>query len=141
MVNLHGITLLCSIAVSLLVVISILGLAHLTVNNNLDADQNNVRTSLQNENPSIGSIKILNHQMTKPILGNEIVKGQIKNTGSGQIRYATIKVNFYKDGNLIYSGSINLNDIASGETSSFEVTYEGPDDSPDSYDIALGPSL
>ncbi len=141
MVNLQSVTLLCSIAVSLLVVISILGIANITANYNLGADQNNIRASLQNGNPSGGSITVLNHQMTKPILGNEIGKGQIKNTGSSQIRYATIKVTFYKDGNLIYSGSTNLNDIAPGETRGFEVAYRGSDNSPDSYDVTLGPYL
>lgn len=141
MVNLRSITLLCSIAVSLLVVISILGLAHLTANYNLSADQNNVRASLQNGNPSSGTLTILNHQMKKPIFGNEIVKGQVQNTGSGQLRYASINVNFYKDGKLIYSGSTTLNCIAPGEIRDFEVAYRGPDNSPDSYDIASGPSL
>ncbi len=137
----RSITLLCSITVSLLVVISVLGLAHLNANSNLSVDQNNLRAALQGENPSSGSLTILNHQITKPIFGNEMVKGQVKNTGSGSLRYATIKVNFYKEGNLVYSGSTTLNNIAPDEIMDFEVAYRGPDNSPDSYDIAPGPSL
>lgn len=140
MVNLQSITLLCSIAVSLLVVISILGLAHLNTSYNLNLDQNNVRASLQNGNISSGNLKILNHQITKPIFGNEIVKGQVKNTGSGLIRYATITVNFYKEGRFICSSSINLLNIAPDEIRDFEVPYQGHNSSPDSYEIASGPS-
>ena len=137
MVNLRSITLLCSIGMSLIIVTSILGLAHLTANQNLGANQNNVRSSLQNVNPSSENLKILNHQMTKPLFGSELVKGQVKNIGPTLLRYATINVNFYKNGNLIYTGSVTLNNIAPGEVKDFEVAYRGPDNSPDSYDLSL----
>jgi len=138
MVKLRSATLLCSIGMSLIIVISILGLSHLTANSNLSVDQNDVRKSLQSGNQSSESIEFLNHEMNKPIFGKETVKGKIKNVGVIKLRYTTINVNFYKNGNLIYSDSASLKDIAPGETKDFEITYRGPDSSPDSYDIALG---
>lgn len=138
MIYLRSITLLCSIGMSLIIVVSILGLVHLTGNSNVNADQKSVRISLQDENPSSGSLKILNHHMTKTLFGDWIVKGQAKNVGSGQLRYATINVNFYKNGNLLYSSFANLNSLAPGETKDFEVAYQGHNNLPDSYDAALG---
>lgn len=138
MINLRSTTLLCSIGIVLIVVVSIFGLINLTANSNVNADQNNVREALQNENPSSGSLKILDNQMTKTSAGSWIVKGQAKNAGSGPLRYATINVNFYKNGDLIYTSFANLKNMAPGETKDFEVTYHGPDNSPDSYDTSLG---
>ncbi|BAP61344.1 hypothetical protein MMMIC1C10_18270 [Methanococcus maripaludis] len=141
MIHLRSATLLCSIGLVSLVVISILGITHLNTNSTLSNDQNDVRTALQNGNPSSGNLKILNHQMTKSIFGNWIVKGQVENTGSSELRYATIEVNFYKNGNLLYTNPVNLNSIAPGETKDFEVIYKGSDSSPDSYSVVLGPYL
>jgi hypothetical protein len=141
MINLRSITLLCTIGISLIIVVSILGIAHLSANSNLSADQNNVRASLQSGNSPTGSFKILNHQMTKPILSKEVVKGQVKNEGPDKLCYATINVYFYKNKNLVYSGTINLSNIAPGEIRDFEVPYRGPDNSPDSYDVAIGSYL
>lgn len=142
MINLRSATFLCSTGLILIAVIIVLGLAHLNTNLNLSSDQDTVRAAVQNENPSSGSIKILNHQMTKPMFGNWKVKGQVKNIGSDQLRYAAITVNFYdKNGNLLYFSSVNLNNIDPGETKDFEVIYQGPDTPPDSYKLDLGPSL
>lgn len=140
MINLRSITLLCSIGISLIVVVSILGLVQLTENSEVRANQNDVRAALQDDNPSSGSLKILNHLMEKTSSGDWIVKGHAKNVGSGNLRYATINVNFYKNGNLLYSSFANLGSIAPGETKDFEITYRGLGDSPDSYDAALGSS-
>ena len=141
MINLRSITFLCSTGLVLLAVISILGLAHLNINSNLNNEQHNVRAALQDGNTSSGSLKILNDQMTKPIFGDWMVKGQVENTGSYELRYATISTDFYKNGRLLNTNSINLNNIASGETKNFEVKYQGSDDSPDSYTVTLRPSL
>ena len=121
---------------------SIFGLTHLNDNPGWNNEQNNVRAALQENNPSSGDIKILNHQLTKPFFGDWTVRGQVENTGASQLRYATIEVNFYdKNRNLLYFSSINLSNIAPGEIQDFEVIYRGPDVQPDSYEIALGPSL
>ena len=140
MINLKSATLLCSVGLASFTVIIILGLAHLNINSSLSNDQNNVRAALQGENSPNGSLKLLNDQMVKPIFGNWVVKGQVENTGSGESRYAAIEVNFYKNGNLLYSNTANLNNIAPGETKDFEVTYQGSS-SPDSYTVTSGQSL
>lgn len=141
MVNLRSITLLCSTGLCLIIVIGILGLAHLNLNLSLNDDQNNVRTTLQSENTEAGNLKILNDEIIKPIFSKDTVKGQVQNTGSGTIRYATVNVNFYKNGNLVYIGSKTLTNIAPGEIRNFEIEYQGSGNSPDSYNIILGPSL
>lgn len=141
MVNLRSITLLCSTGLCLIIVIGILGLAHLNLNFSLNDDQNNVRTTLQSENTEVGNLKILNDEITKPIFSKDTVKGQVQNTGSGTIRYATVNVNFYKNGNLIYIGSKTLTNIAPSEIRSFEIEYQGSGNLPDSYNIVLGSSL
>lgn len=141
MINLRSATLLCSTGLCLIIVTGALGLAHLNLNLNLNNDQNNVRTSLQSGNPSSGNLKILNYEMTKPFFSKDAVKGQVQNTGSGTIRYATINVNFYKNGNLIYRGSTTLTNIAPNEIKNFEIEYQGSDNLPDSYNVELGPNL
>ena len=141
MINLRSATLLCSIGLCLIIVTGALGLAHLNLNLNLNNDQNNVRTSLQSGNPSSGNLKILNYEMTKSFFSKDAVKGQVQNTGSGTIRYATINVNFYKNGNLIYRGSTTLTNIAPNEIKNFEIEYQGSGNLPDSYNVELGPNL
>lgn len=140
MINLRSITLLCSIGIILIMVVSVLGLVNLTTNSNVNTDQNNIRLALQNENPSSGSIKILNQQMTKTSYGDWIVKGQAQNVGSGQLRYTSINVNFYKNENIIYTSSAILSSMAPGEIKNFQVVYPDQNNSPDSYDVSLGSS-
>lgn len=140
MINLRSITFLCSIGISLIIVASILGYVHLITNQNVNADQNSIRIALQNKNPSSGSIKILNQYMTKTSSGDWIVKGQAQNVGSGQLRYTSINVNFYKNGNIIYSGFASLSSIAPDEIKDFQVVYPIQNNSPDSYDVSLGSS-
>lgn len=140
MINLRSITLLCSIGIVLIMVVSILGFAHLNTNSNVNTDQNNIRLALQNENPSSGSIKILNQHMEKTSSGDWIVKGQAQNVGSGQLRYTSIDVNFYKNENIIYTSSAILSSMAPGEIKDFQVVYHNQNNSPDSYDVSLGSS-
>ena len=137
MVNLQGITLLGSIGLCLIIVTCTLGLAHLNLNFNSNNDGNNIRTSLQNGNNQIKDLKILNYEIIKPIFSKDTVKGQVQNTGSSTIRYATVKINFYKDKNLVYRGSTTLTNMAPGEIKNFEIEYQGSGNSPDSYDVVL----
>ncbi len=138
MIILRSVTFLGTVGIVLIVVISILGFFNLNINSNVNDDQNNIRQALQDQNPSNGSLKILNHQMTKTLSGEWTVKGTAKNVGSGTLQYVTINVNFYKNGYLFYSNFANLHSIAPGETKDFEVTCRGPNSSPDSYDLSLG---
>ncbi len=140
MINLRSITFLCSIGISLIIVISVLGFTHLIINPNVNTDQNNIRLALQNENPSSGSIKILNQHMEKTSSGEWVVKGQAQNVGSGQLRYASINVNFYKNGDIVYSSFASLSSVAPGEIKTFKVVYPIQNNSPDSYDVSLGSS-
>jgi hypothetical protein len=78
--------------------------------------------------------------MTKTSSGDWIVKGQVQNVGSGQLRYTSINVNFYKNGNIIYSGFASLSSIAPDEIKDFKVVYPIQNNSPDSYDVSLGSS-
>lgn len=141
MINLRSITLLCLIGLSLFIVTSVLGIAHTNLNSSLNNDQSNVRAYLQSGNPTGGSLKILNSEITKPLFSKDTVKGQVQNTGPSTICYATVNVNFYKNGNLVYCGSTTLDNIAPYEIQNFEVSYQGFEDSPDSYNVVLGSSL
>ena len=136
MIDLRSITILCSIALSMLVVLSIMGIANLNINSNLTNDQNNVREALADKNSQQESLIILKHQLSKTFMGNWVVKGQVINSGTNKINYAIINVNFFdKNGNLLYSGPVNINDIKPGEKKDFEVDYYGSNDKLDSYKI------
>lgn len=131
----RSIELLCLSVVALFTLITIYGFANLNTASNLATDQNNIRSMLSNDNPSEGTLKILNHQMTKMILGNWVVKGEAKNIGSNKLIYSTINVSFFdKNDNLIYSSSTSLKNIAPGEIKNFEIIYQGQG-VPDSYKI------
>ncbi len=131
----RSIELLCLSVVALFALITIYGFANLNTASNLTTDQNNIRSMLSNDNPSEGTLKILNHQMTKMILGNWVVKGEAKNIGSNKLIYSTINVSFFdKNDNLIYSSSTSLKNIAPGEIKNFEIVYQGQG-VPDSYKI------
>ena len=137
MINLRSITILCSVAMSIFVVISIMGVANLSIDSNMNADQNNIREALADKNSNSRNLEIINHQISKTFLGKWIVKGQVINSGVKKIEYAIIKVNFLdKNGNILYSGPVNINDINPGEKKNFEVSYYGPIDKLNSYKIA-----
>ena len=132
----RSISLLFSIAISMIVVASILGMINLSDNSNFTSDQNNIREAFANKNTQQGSLLILNHQMKKTFMGNWVVKGQVVNSGTNNINYAIITVDFFdSSGNLLYSGPVNVNDIKSGEKKDFEVNYYGPQNKFSSYRI------
>lgn len=131
----RSIEFICVGVIALFTLLTIYGFTNLNSETNLAIDQNNVREVLSDKSQSEGNLNILNHQMTKTIFGNWVVKGQVKNTGSGKILYSTITVNFFdKNGNLIYLSSTSLKDIAPGEIKDFEVNYQGST-SPASYNL------
>ncbi|WP_414468917.1 FxLYD domain-containing protein [Methanobacterium sp. ACI-7] len=133
----NSITLLCSLGISTILALSILGLVNLFDDSNIMNDQKNVRVMLQNNDYSSGNIKILNQGMVKPVFSNWIVKGKIKNTGSSIIKTTIISANFYdKESKLLNSSSLSLNNLNSGETRDFEMEYNGKID-PDSYKLEL----
>ena len=54
------------------------------------------------------------------------VKGQVINSGVKKIEYAIIKVNFLdKNGTLLYSGPVNINDIKPGEKKTLKSVIMG----------------
>jgi len=137
MIPLRSITLLCSIAMSMLVAMSILGLLNLSIGSNVTADQNDVRQSLGQQNYKQGSLQVLNTQISKTLMGNMVIKGQVMNYGTVKINYAVINVDFVdKNGNILYSGPVSINDINPGEKKDFEVTYYGPEDKLYSFRIS-----
>ena len=136
MIYLRSITLLCSVAMSIFVVLSIMGLAKLSIDSNIGDDQNDVRDSLNNINHPYVGLKVLNHKLSKTFIGSWVVKGQIINNGAKEIPYAIINIDFFdKSGNLLYSGPVTINDIKPGEKKGFEVNYYGPKDKLKSYTI------
>ncbi len=136
MIYLRSTTLLCSVAMSMLVVLIIMGLAKLSIDSNIGDDQNDIRDTLNNINQPSEGLKVLNHKLLKTFIGNWVVKGQIINKGTREIPYAIINIDFFdKSGNLLYSGPVTINDIKPGEKKGFEVNYYGPKDKLNSYKI------
>jgi hypothetical protein len=122
---------------SLIVALGILGLINVNDNFSVANDQKNVRTILQDANPSNESLKILNHQMTKPVLGNWRVEGQVKNHGPLEIRYFLINIDFFDEKGInLNSSSIKLYNIQPGEVKDFEIEYSGNKE-PKSYKLEL----
>lgn len=117
--------------------LGILGLINVNDNFSVANDQKNVRTMLQDANPSNESLKILNHQITKPVLSNWMVKGQVKNYGPLEIRYSLINIDFFDEKGIdLNSSSIKLYNIQPGEVKDFEVEYDGNKE-PKSYELEL----
>ena len=126
MINLRSITILCSVTMSMFVVISIMGVANLSIDSNMNADQNNLLEALDDKNSNSGNLEIINHQISKTFMGNWVVKGQVINSGVKKIEYAIIKVNFLdKNGTLLYSGPVNINDIKPGEKKTLKSVIMG----------------
>jgi len=108
------------------VVISIMGVANLSIDSNMNADQNNLLEALDDKNSNSGNLEIINHQISKTFMGNWVVKGQVINSGVKKIEYAIIKVNFLdKNGTLLYSGPVNINDIKPGEKKTLKSVIMG----------------
>lgn len=134
--NLRSVTILCSIATSIIIVSSILGMVNLSIDSNQAANPNNIRNALGEENSQHGNLIIIKQRMSKTFMGNWVVKGEVMNSGAIKINFAVINVNFFdSNGNLLYSGPVNINNIDPGEKRDFEVNYYGPEDKLDSYKI------
>lgn len=75
--------------------------------------------------------------MTKPVLSNWRVKGQVKNYGSLEIRYSLINIVFFDENGInLNSSSIKLHSIQPGEVRDFEMEYNGNKE-PKSYKLEL----
>lgn len=121
----------------MIIATSVFGLINLNNDNSIINDQINIREAIQEGNPSTGNIKLLNDRLEKPLFSNWKIKGQVQNTGPSKIIYCLINVNFLeKNGNILYSNSIKLNNIKPGEIKNFEVDYKG-NTTPDSYKIEI----
>lgn len=137
MVTLDGITFLASVGVSIIVAASIIGLINMNGESCLGDQQKNVREMVQNGNLQAVGVKILNHQMTKPLLSNWIVRGQVEKSGGIDERYSMVTVIFLDEGgNPLNSSSTRIDRMMSGEIKDFEVPYHGSGD-PMTYKIEL----
>jgi hypothetical protein len=124
--------------ISIIIAGSIFGLINLSNNeSNVNNGPNDVRAMLQEENPSTGTIKLLNHKLEKPLFSNWKVKGRVQNSETSIVQFCFINIYFLdKNGNHLNSSSIRIDDIQRGEIKNFEVEYKG-DIEPDSYKIEL----
>lgn len=137
MIKLHGINFICSVALCIILSASVLGLVNLSRDYSADNGQINIRNAINNPKMEYGGLIISNDKLEKHLLGNWVVKGQIQNTGSVQVSYYLVNINFFdKNGNYLNSSSNNLKNIKAGEIRDFEVEFKGNVD-PDSYKIEL----
>ncbi len=90
--------------------------------------------------PATEKLEILSHSMSTTEFGLLVIKGVAKNVSSSNLSYAEVRVKFYDAaGNLIDTSLDNINDLAAGETWSFEVMYFGMDtENVKSYKIGVG---
>ena len=88
---------------------------------------------------SNGKLIILESQLTTNKNGNLEVVGKAENIYGSNISHAYVRVKFLDSaGNLLNNGLATVNDLAAGQTWSFEVIYPGSDSSQvATYQIAV----
>ncbi|MGZ7068793.1 MAG: hypothetical protein ACXVHT_10845 [Methanobacterium sp.] len=137
MVTLNGITFLCTVGVTIVIAVSVMGMIFSNGDYSITSDQKNVREIMESGNTYTDSVKILNQHLEKPFFSNWIVKGQVEKLGFSNEMYSMITVTFLdKYGNSLNSSSVKIDKLNNGEIKDFEVKYYGKID-PDSYKIEI----
>jgi len=99
-------------------------------------------TSVMSGTAPYTDLEFIDHSLGSDSFGNTIVAGQVKNTGSDTVNYATIVVSFYDASGKLIAIEWDFTDpadVAPGETGTFEATLWDDDIAQDiaSYDVQV----